>query len=389
MNIEFTLHDAPNSDAGGMGVTLGLGEVYRQLGNDVGLLCFADLPDWMPFRVKALVFPTLVARRLRHARVEVIDSAIGDSWILGLGRGRQSAPRPLLVCRSHGMAYLADKVHREEVERGNLQLSWKYNLYWGGARLKQETSALRSADLCLLLNEQERTIAIEELGVDAEKVRVIDNGLPEALIGVPLAPTAAPLESLKIAHIGSYLEHKGISYLVEALESVFARFPQAQVTMLGTAKSPAEVLADFKPQFRDRVTVIPSYRRESLAERLAGHAIVISASLREGFPLGTLEAMACGLVPVVSDIPGPTQYVHDGENGLAVAAADGAALAGAVVRLVEDPELFARLRENAHATAQEYSWTRIAGQTLDLYREAIERTPGTALPLGAGPGEGG
>ena len=373
MKIEFTLHDEPSSDAGGMGVTAGLTRVYRELGHEVELLCFGDLPSSLPWMAKTIAFPALVAARLRHAQLDVIDTAMGDAWILGLLRRRQRGRRPLLVCRSHGMSYLSDKANREEAARGNLELSWKYPLYWGNLRPRQDTAAMRAADLCLFLNEHERRVAIDELGVRAERTQVVDNGLPDGLIGRPLAPLASLGEELRIAHIGSYMSHKGIHYLATALETTFERHPHSRVTFFGTGGDGEAVLADFEPELRSRVDVVPSYQREQLPELLGGHAIVLSASLREGFPLGTLEAMACGLTPVVTDIPGPTQYVRDGENGLLAPVADAAALAAAVERLVADPELFERLRGAAHATAQEYSWERVGKQTLALYEEAIGR----------------
>jgi glycosyltransferase involved in cell wall biosynthesis len=373
MRIEFTLHDEPGSDAGGMGVTSGLTRVYRERGHEVGLLCFADLPAGLPFLAKTIAFPGLVAARLRDAEVDVVDAATGDGWILGLLRRRQPRPRPLLVCRSHGMSYLADRANREEARRGNLELSWKYPLYWGGLRPRQDTAAMRSADLCLYLNEREREIAIAELGIAPGRARVVDNGLPAELLGRPLAPLPPLAEGPRIAHIGSYLPHKGTSHLVAALERVFAAHPRAAATLLGTGADRDAVLSDFQPAARDRVEVIPRYERAALPELLSGHAITVSASIREGFPLGTLEAMACGLVPVVTDIPGPTQYVRDGANGLLVPVADPAAMAAAIEHLIADPERFERLRGAAHATAQEYSWERVGRQTLALYEEAMGR----------------
>jgi glycosyltransferase involved in cell wall biosynthesis len=383
MKIEFTLHDEPSSDAGGMGVTTGLADVYRELGHEVRLLCFGDLPEWMAFRFKTLLFPGVVAARLWRADLDVIDSAVGDAALLAPLCSRRRGPRPLLVFRSHGLAYTSDKANREEAARGNLHLSWKYPLYWGGVRLKEEKLALHSSDLCLFLNERERAIAIEELGVEEERAHLVDNGLPAWLIGRPLEPLAPPTETVRIAHIGSYLPHKGIHYLVEAIESFFARHQVARATLFGTIADRDSVLADFQPALRSRIDVVPTYHRQDLPELLKGHAVVLSASLREGFPLGTLEAMACGLVPVITDIPGPTQYVRDNDNGLVVPVADAAALATAVDRLIRDPELFGRLRAAAHATAQEYSWERVGKQTLELYSEALARLrPGSRADSG-------
>jgi glycosyltransferase involved in cell wall biosynthesis len=133
------------------------------------------------------------------------------------------------------------------------------------------------------------------------------------------------------------------------------------------------VLADFPAAVHPRVAVVSKYRREELPNLLAGHAVVVSATLKEGFGLGLLEGMACGLTAVTADAAGPLQFIVDRENGLVVPRADAPAIAAALERLIADPPLLRRLRESAHTTAQRYSWKRIAPETLDLYAEALER----------------
>lgn len=370
MRVLFTLHDESKRDAGGMGVAVGLGEAYERLGHEVGYLSFSDLPGRLPFRLKALLFPFFVAARLRRADVDLVDAAVGDAWLWGTLRRHH---QPLLVTRSHGLVQMADRARREEARRGGLELSWKYPLYWGGYRLWEVARSLRVADLCLLLNEEERDYALEELGLPPERVRVVDNGIPERLLGLPRPAPEPPGGAFRIAHVGSYLPLKGVRYVAAALAEVLEREPAAAVTFLGTGCPPERVLADFSPALRARIQVLPAYRREALPELLAGHAVVVSGTLKEGFPLGTLEAMACGLAAVVPATPGPLQYVRNGENGLVAPRADAGGLATALERLIADPALLARLREQAHATAQRYSWNRVARDTLALYEIALQR----------------
>lgn len=375
MKIIFTLHDESDPDAGGMGVTTGLTEVYRELGHEVQFLSFCDLPDRLPVQVKALWFPILVAKRLRGAQVDIVDAAVGDGWLLGTvaKRGR----RPLLVTRSHGLTYGADRARRREAERGGLQLSWRYPLYWGGLRIWEDAVSLKRADLCLLLNEAERDYASGPLGIEPRRLRLVDNGLPGWLLGLPLPELGPdPGDPFQIAHVGSFLSHKGVRYAVTALNQVLAARPQASVTFFGTGCPAGDVLADFAPELRDRVEVVPHYSRTELPRLLEGFATILSASLTEGFPLGPLEAMACGLAPVSSDIPGPTRYVRDGENGLLVPEANAEATAQALLRLTDDRSLLRRLRGAAHATAQGYGWDRIGRETLAHYEEALARRAG-------------
>lgn len=371
MKILFTLHDEITPDAGGMGVTAGLAKVYRESGHEVESLSFGQLPQRLPFRAKALLFPEFAAWYLSRTDAEVVDAANGDAWVFGhLRRRLRGAQRPLLVSRSHGIVHTADLARREEAARGGLELSWKYPLYWGGWRLKEVADSFRLADLCLFLNDHEHAFAVERLGVAAERAHVVDNGIPDDLLGLPLE-LGTEEDPVRIAHIGSYLPLKGVRYAAAALNEILERWPDVTVSFLGPGCRPERVLADFPRAVHRRIAVVPKYRREELRDLLAGHSAVVTATLKEGFPLGLLEAMACGLTVVTAATPGPLQYVRDGDNGLVVPRADAPAMAAALERLIADPPLLRRLRESAHATAQRYSWKRIAPETLRLYEEAM------------------
>ena len=139
-------------------------------------------------------------------------------------------------------------------------------------------------------------------------------------------------------------------------------------------------MADFPRSLWSRISVHPCYERAQLPSLLEGHALVVSGTLKEGFPLAMLEAMACGLTVVTAATPGPLQYVRDDENGIVVPRVDAAALGAAIEGLMGEPDRLHRLRERAHATAQRYSWKRVAHDTLDLYEEALARLrDGSAL----------
>ena len=356
-----------------MGVTVGLADVYRRLGHSVNFLSFADLPQGLPFRGKALLFPEFMAWKLRNTPAEVVDASCGDAWLWAyLRRSRRRRP-PLLVTRSHGLVHIADIARRNEARRGGLDLSWKYPLYWGGFRLWEVAMSFRQADLCLFLNEEERTFAVKNFGLSEDDVRVVDNGIPAFLLGQSFEEPEPLAATFGILHLGSFLPLKGVRYAVSAMSTILRRHPEAHGSFLGTGCSPEEVLDAFDDDLRPRIAVVPKYRRENLPALLRGHSVVLSATLKEGFGLSILEAMACGLVPVTSAAAGPLQFISSEENGLVAPLADGPALEAALERLIQEPDLLGRLREAAIATAQRYSWERVARETLDLYAEAMER----------------
>ena len=75
---------------------------------------------------------------------------------------------------------------------------------------------------------------------------------------------------------------------------------------------------------------------------MRGHQAAISASLAEGFSLALPEVMACGLAPVVTNIPSARAVVRDEENGLFVPTRDAPAITHAIERLSGNPELLRR-----------------------------------------------
>lgn len=110
--------------------------------------------------------------------------------------------------------------------------------------------------------------------------------------------------------------------------------------------------------------------RDDVAELLSRVSVFCLPSYREGLPKSLLEAAACGLPLVTTDTSGCKEVVRDGENGLLVPVGDPDALAAAIKRLLNDPELSLRLAAQARADVVEnFSFDRIAEQQISLYSE--------------------
>jgi glycosyltransferase involved in cell wall biosynthesis len=100
--------------------------------------------------------------------------------------------------------------------------------------------------------------------------------------------------------------------------------------------------------------------------------IVVLPSYREGLPKGLIEAAACALPIVATDVPGCREVVNDGENGLLVPARDVRSLASAIARLHDDAMLRERLGESAMWKARiEFAESVVNGQTTRLYHQLL------------------
>jgi glycosyltransferase involved in cell wall biosynthesis len=99
---------------------------------------------------------------------------------------------------------------------------------------------------------------------------------------------------------------------------------------------------------------------------------VVLPSYREGLPKGLIEAGACALPLVTTDVPGCREVVTDDVDGLLVPLKNAEALANAIVRLKNDPELCRRLGDAARRKALSHFEERsVIERTLRVYRELI------------------
>lgn len=106
----------------------------------------------------------------------------------------------------------------------------------------------------------------------------------------------------------------------------------------------------------------------ALAELYAGVDIFVSAELSAGWSNPVAEAMA-SRVPVVCTPAGSAALARDGETALVVPRRDAGAIARALRRLRDDPELRGRLAEAGFRRVQEFSWARTCDRLLEVLIE--------------------
>jgi glycosyltransferase involved in cell wall biosynthesis len=91
----------------------------------------------------------------------------------------------------------------------------------------------------------------------------------------------------------------------------------------------------------------------------------------EGFVFVFLEAGAYGLPVIGTRTGGIPDAIADGENGFLFAPDDVEGIAGAMIRLAEDPALARRMGMAGRARAEELTWKRYARQQMAVYRSAL------------------
>jgi glycosyltransferase involved in cell wall biosynthesis len=159
---------------------------------------------------------------------------------------------------------------------------------------------------------------------------------------------------------------------IRAFALVLARYPNATLTIAGSGPE-GEALKQLVDGLGLAAAVIFSGRLEpsAMAELYRQADVAINPSLVDNMPNSVLEALASG-VPVVSTNVGGVPYmVRDSHTALLVPARSPEAMADAILRVIEDQPLAARLVENGLNEVRKYTWESVWPLWADVYRRAI------------------
>jgi glycosyltransferase involved in cell wall biosynthesis len=183
-----------------------------------------------------------------------------------------------------------------------------------------------------------------------------------------LTALGVPAGALAVVCVANYRPRKGIELLVEALERL-PRDSCVHLLLVGQMDAPRLHARIAASPVKERIHV-PGYRRDAPAIVAACDVFVLPSIKREGLARSLIEAMAYGVAPVVSDCGGSPEIVVDGECGIVVPVRDAVALADAIRRLGDDPELRRRMGVAARERiGTHFRIERTIERTLELYRE--------------------
>ncbi len=157
----------------------------------------------------------------------------------------------------------------------------------------------------------------------------------------------------------------------QALLALFARlapqFPNLYVVLVGTG--PLDAMLRLQAQqsgLQDRIVFAGFRQRVELL--MPAFDLHVLLSKNEGFGIATIEAMACGVPAVGTDVPGTRDILHDSEGGLLLPLDDEHAACAAVARLLVDAPRRARMGRLAREeTVQRYSMPRLERQLRQFY----------------------
>lgn len=201
---------------------------------------------------------------------------------------------------------------------------------------------------------------VEHLGVPPERIAVIANAVDaddfsphaESRSDVPLVVCIARQE-----------RQKDIPTLLSAFRRVQVAIPEARLEIVGNGSLRFEAPPN--------TAFLPGRRDIQLCLRRAW-LLVLSSAADEGMPNAVLEAMACGLPVVATNVGGVPELVVHGKTGLIVPPGDPEALSDALISLLRDGELRQSMGKAGRQRAlAEFSIPRMVQQTETVLREVV------------------
>jgi len=281
-----------------------------------------------------------LARLLRRSAPRVLLSTSGGANLIAV-LGQRFCGRPMRVVLSE-----RNMLYRDQ---GRLKR-------WLQMRLKR--MFYPRADCLTTVSEGVRKDLVTRLRLPPNRVEVVYNPV--------VTPEISSLAAAGISHpwfaegttvvlgVGRLVPAKGFDVLIDAFAQLRARRP-ARLALLGEGPE-HEALVGRAGALGVAESVWFAGFDPNPFRYMARCSVFVLSSRHEGLPGVLIQAMACGAAVVATDCPsGPAEIVEDGVSGFLVPVNNASAISQTIERLLDEPELAARLGRAARQAVQRFS----------------------------------
>lgn len=299
-----------------------------------------------------LWFQTALPRRLKKDRIDVFHGLFSRLPLL--------LPVPGVITVHDLSAYKMPGLHKRHTHMTNLL----YPMFVKKASAIIAVSAFTAKEIVSCFPGASRKTVVVHEAAPPEYSMVTE--------GPALERTREKLDlpSRFVLFLGTLEPRKNLPRLLEAFSAICDEIPHKLVLSGPIGWKSSELKAKLQdPAIRSRVQLTGFVDAGDIPALLSLAEIFVYPSLYEGFGLPVLEAMACG-TPVITSSTSSLPEVA-GDAALLVDPESVPAISKAVVRLAGDENLRENLRERGLERSRRFSWTRAAGETLDVYRQMI------------------
>jgi glycosyltransferase involved in cell wall biosynthesis len=232
----------------------------------------------------------------------------------------------------------------------------------------------RGAARVIAVSEENRRTLETTYGLPPNAVEVVHNGVDLSRFAGPASDALRDELRLEregpiVLTVSRLLPNKGHDDLIAAAPAILSRFPGAHFVFAGDGDQRAALEAQIEAlHLRDHFSLLGF--RTDVPDLMRGSDLFVLPSLAEGFSLALVEALAAGLPVVATRVGGAEEAIEDGRNGFLAPPADPAALAAAVIGVLEmEPAGRRALSKAARGSARRFSVEAMAERMFAIYRE--------------------
>lgn len=339
---------------------LQLAEVMRERGHQVSVLApsspHVDLPDYVVSGGKAVPIPyngSVARLRFGPATHRLVKKwiAAGDFDVLHVHE--PNAPSLSMLALMIAEGPIVATFHTSTTK------SLALGVFGGLLRPWHEKIVGRIA-----VSDLARRWQMEALGSDAVE---IPNGVDVAAFATAPELPGYPRPGKTVLFLGRFDEpRKGMEVLLGALPALVAQFPDVQILVVG--RGDEEALRQDAGESAGHLRFLGQVTDAEKASALRSADVYCAPNTGgESFGIVLVEAMAAGTPVVASDLDAFRRVLGDGAAGRLVPVEDSAALADALIAVLEDAALRARYVSAATEAVQRYDWSVVADDIMRVY----------------------
>jgi glycosyltransferase involved in cell wall biosynthesis len=248
---------------------------------------------------------------------------------------------------------------------------------WGLAYTVWDRLTLYLPDVVIPVSSMMRDQIMSQPLIDQSKVVLIRNAIPIENFRRPDERAAErdelglPADARVLGYAGRIDRVKRIDLLLKAFREVLAQFPEARLVIAGEGSLKAEMEALADTLGVSHAVRWPGFYR-NIPRLLAAIDIYVQSSVNEGLSLSILEAMAAEKAVVATSVGGAKEIIADGETGILIPPGSSAAIAAAVLRLLDDPGRRAAISRAGRARVEsEFGLEKMVDEYGAVYRKVV------------------
>lgn len=245
-------------------------------------------------------------------------------------------------------------------------------------KIRQRVS-YQDADCLLPVSEGLKNALINIYSISPQKIYTVYNGVSSFVLQQLKQierPYIFPKKEKSILFVGRTIGTKNEVSLLLAMPKILNHCPQTKLILIGDGywHSTLRQISN-KLSLSENVIFIRHVKHEEIVNFYKSSDIFVFPSFSEGFPKVLLEAMACGLPIIATNVDGNNELVIDGYNGYLVPPNDPDSIAGKVVSLLQNEEKSIKLGENGRQfVLSEFKWEHVANRCSLAYAQCINKS---------------